>query len=63
MTTLAFIEREQGFVPCHIKEIKKDNVYYLVINGKRGQVHQAISDAVEDARLDAGWRVDGVLYE
>jgi hypothetical protein len=63
MTTIAFIENEQGFAPSHIKNIKKKDVYYLVIDGVRGQIHHARSDAIVDTSQEEGWRVEGVLYE
>lgn len=63
MTTIVFIEKDQGFIPGHIKDIKKDNVYYLVVDGERGQIHHALCDAVEDSSVEDGWRIEGVLYE
>ena len=63
MTTIAFIENEQGFAPAHVKDVKKEDVYYLIIDGVRGQVHQATSDAMRDASQEEGWRVEGEVYE
>lgn len=63
MTTIVFIEKDQGFIPGHIKDIKKDNVYFLVVDGARGAIHHATADAIEDSSQKEGWRVEGVLYE
>lgn len=63
MTTIAFIENEQGFVPAHVNQIKKDDVYYLIIDGERGQIHYAISDAIADPTKEEGWRVEGNIYD
>ena len=63
MSTIAFIEHEQGFIPCHLKDIKKDKVYYLVIDGVRGQIHHATQDAIADISKPEGWRIEGILYE
>lgn len=63
MTTIAFIENEYGFVPAHVKDVKKEDVYYLIIDGVRGQVHQATSDAIADLGKQEGWRVEGEVYE
>ena len=63
MTTIVFIEKDQGFIPGHICDIKKDNVYYLVVDGERGKIHHAFNDAIEDPSVEEGWRIEGVLYE
>lgn len=63
MTTFAFVEQEGGFVPTHLNTIKKDDVYYLVIDGERGQIHYALSDAIADDSAEEGWRIEGALYE
>ena len=63
MATIAFIENEQGFAPAHVKDVKKENVYYLVIDGERGQIHHATSDAIPDISKEEGWRVEGKVYE
>ena len=63
MTTVVFIEKDQGFIPGHLKDIKQDMVYYLVTDGVRGQIHYALNDAVEDTSVEEGWHVEGVLYD
>jgi len=63
MTTIVFIEKDQGFIPGHLKDIKKDTVYFLVVDGKRGQIHYALNDAIPDESVEEGWRVEGALYE
>jgi hypothetical protein len=45
---------------CTISEIKKDDVFYLVINGARGDLMQATSSA---QIKNNQWQVEGVPYE
>jgi hypothetical protein len=63
MATYAFIELERGFVAFPLKDIKKDDVYFLMIDNEPQPIHRATRDAFIDRSCDEGWAVEGVPYE
>jgi hypothetical protein len=59
-TQVAFVVEGDHQRICTIGEIKKDDVFYLVINGARGDLMRAISSA---QIKNNQWQVEGVPYE
>lgn len=57
---VAFVVEGDDQRICTISEIKKDDVFYLVINGTRGDLMRATSSAQIKNRQ---WQVEGVPYE
>lgn len=47
--TLAFIKSDDTFIPSHVNEIKKGDIYYLVVGGIPTKNHFT---ANEDAHSD-----------
>ena len=60
MTTIALKETAKGWLPCHLSEIKKGDTFYVVANGKAGDISIATTDAQSDPQSESGWRVDSV---
>lgn len=59
MVTLAFVEKETGWIPCRVAEIKKSNTFYLVRDGKKESVMIATADARQsNPRDESSWVVD-----
>ncbi|RYY74559.1 MAG: hypothetical protein EOO52_13425 [Gammaproteobacteria bacterium] len=56
--TVAFIKVDGTFVPKHVSEIKKKNIYYLVIDGKTpAATFKALGDAFQNE--NGQWTVNG----
>lgn len=55
---IAFIKKENHFLPTHISEIKAGDIYYLVENGTASSTHYR---ATQDAKLNAQneWQITG----
>lgn len=64
-TTVAFIELETGWKPCHVREIKQGQTYYLVRNGVQGEVYTATADAKPAGHHDGepSWIIDSKPVE
>lgn len=60
MTTIALKETAQGWLPCHLSDIKEGDTFYVVANGKAGEITIATSDAKPDATAESGWTVNSV---
>lgn len=43
--SVAFIETETGWTPCHVRDIRQGQTYYVVKNGVQGEIYKAMSDA------------------
>ena len=43
--SVAFIETETGWSPCHVRDIKSGQTYYVVKDGVKGDIYTALSDA------------------
>ena len=55
--TIAFIKRGDSFIPSHISDIKKDDTYYLVVNGFADKV---VRVATDDSYMSGDrWEVSG----
>lgn len=55
MTTIALKETAQGWLPCHLSEIKKGETFYIVEDGLRGPIQIATDDAVQNPHAPSGW--------
>jgi hypothetical protein len=58
-TQIAFKCNEQPQVCC-VSDLKKGDIFYLVTNGKRGDLMKAIADPVWSKNR---WEIAGELYE
>lgn len=58
---IAFIKKNESFIPSHVSEIKGGDVYYLVTDGKPSKNFTATRDAFLDAQEN--WEVSGTPAE
>lgn len=64
-TLVALVETELGWRPCHVRDIKQHDVYYLVQDGVAGYIYKALSDAVEQGTQERqpAFYIDSQLLE
>ncbi len=63
MTTIALKETAKGWLPCHLSDIKQGDTFYVVANGKAGDISIATADAKPDPAPEAGWVVSSVRVD
>ena len=60
----AFKVTEDEETPCHLSEIKKGDVYYLVVDSKRSELLKATEDAFNsNVSGKSVWSIPHVPYE
>lgn len=58
---IAFIKQGEGFSPSHLSEVKVNDIYYLVVDGKPGEYFKASQDAFLDSQEN--WVISGTPIE
>lgn len=50
--------------PCHLSEIKKGDVFYLMVGASRSELHRATDDAfIAHVNDNETWSIPHELYE
>lgn len=65
MTQIAFVKTDDdSWLPCLVSEIKKNAIFYVVNDGKQGDIRRAVS-APSPVNLNAEqvWTIESVPYE
>jgi hypothetical protein len=59
------VGKNEGDVqPCHVKELRPNDVFYIVTDGKKGDLMLATGMPYEkQVNGDSQWLIDGEMYE